>query len=167
MGIIERLVRMNKSLLLLTKIENKQFLEVKPISIKHSIHQIANELDEIINFKDLKVSYHEKTMIEANLDPTLSSILLSNLFRNAIFHSPPGNEIEITLSNRFLIFSNPGDGKALDTEKIFQRFYRAENQKGGTGLGLAIVQAICTLYQIELIYYYEQDRHHFKLIFPA
>src|SRR5690606_36677578 len=46
MNIIERLVRLNKSLLLLTKIENKQFLDNKTVSFNQVVKQSVNDLEE-------------------------------------------------------------------------------------------------------------------------
>jgi signal transduction histidine kinase len=78
-------------------------------------------------------------------------ILCSNLLQNAIQHSAPGEEIDVSLSvsdGRALVrIEDQGEGIAPESlPHVFERFYRADRSRsrrtGGTGLGLAIAKAI-------------------------
>jgi signal transduction histidine kinase len=51
----------------------------------------------------------------------------------------------IKLTNDSLSIKNYAASGSLDTNKIFQRFYKDEQSTESTGLGLAIVKEICVL----------------------
>ncbi|HET9432175.1 MAG TPA: histidine kinase dimerization/phospho-acceptor domain-containing protein, partial [Chitinophagaceae bacterium] len=57
---LERLTRLNKSLLLLSKIENKQFAEASPVDINELIQKIAADFSDQLTFSDLKLTIIEK-----------------------------------------------------------------------------------------------------------
>ena len=71
------------------------------------------------------------------------------LLDNAIKYSPEGSEIKIKLAQREkeLFYSNTDQGVGIpkeQQEKIFSRFFRADNvsQKPGTGLGLYLAKGL-------------------------
>src|SRR5690606_20974144 len=99
MIIIDRLTRLNKSLLLLTKIENKQFLDNKTVSFNEVVHQIIGDLEEIAAFKNVIISVSGKSGLTVEMDISLAHILISNLLRNAIFHNVSNGRVEIELSD--------------------------------------------------------------------
>jgi two-component system OmpR family sensor kinase len=81
--------------------------------------------------------------------------VLSNLVNNAITHTPAGTPVDVRLSRReedgqplaVVEVADQGPGlTAEQSERIFERFYRADavrsRENGGTGLGLAIVAAL-------------------------
>jgi two-component system OmpR family sensor kinase len=83
--------------------------------------------------------------------------VLVNLIENAKRFSEPKSEIQIAIGQKaegevILEVIDHGEGipKQL-REKIFERFYRADNSRnrdtGGTGLGLAIVKEIVSLHK--------------------
>jgi two-component system phosphate regulon sensor histidine kinase PhoR len=87
--------------------------------------------------------------LTVRLDPDAARQVFTNLFDNALRHTPPGGEI--TLSARaqaggvLLTISDTGSGISQEhLPRVFERFYRADPSRaraiGGTGLGLAIVR---------------------------
>jgi signal transduction histidine kinase len=78
-------------------------------------------------------------------DPALARLILSNLVENAVTHSPPGAEVQVTLSASdeqvFLRVSDRGPGvPGPERERVFERFFRGVHATGsGAGLGLSIV----------------------------
>lgn len=92
-------------------------------------------------------------------DEVLLETLLQNLLDNANKYTPTGGSIKVTVSNSAgkpqLLVEDSGSGvSAEDEERVFERFYRANNEEqeeiGGAGLGLAIVQHIVALHNAEI-----------------
>ncbi len=81
-----------------------------------------------------------------------------------IRHNYDGGKIEISLNGNKISFANTGHNKALDPEKIFERFYK-DNASEGTGLGLAILKQICNRHNYQLDYTYHHDLHTFTVTF--
>lgn len=92
-------------------------------------------------------------VLEAAVDPSAIRQVLTNLLVNAVKFSNPNDSIEIALAESagkaIIEVRDHGEGipKAL-REKVFERFYRADNSRnretGGSGLGLSIVKTIVT-----------------------
>ncbi|NJE06811.1 sensor histidine kinase, partial [Thermococcus sp. M36] len=93
---LQRLSNLNKSLLLLTKIENKQFEEKVTINLKELIENKLIQLSELIQNKNIHVTYSLEE-ITINMNSDLAEILLNNLLVNAIKHNVPNGEIIINL----------------------------------------------------------------------
>jgi len=163
MNITERLIRLNKSLLLLTKIENKQFLDNQDISFNNIVQQTVNDLEEITAFKNIKVSIIETAELTVKMDNSLANIVVLNLFRNAIFHNTENGIVTIEISENIFKIKNTGIKAPINEQKIFSRFYKTESNANGTGLGLAIVKAVCGLYGFEILYHFENGLHCFEL----
>ncbi|HSF54069.1 MAG TPA: HAMP domain-containing sensor histidine kinase [Algoriphagus sp.] len=165
MNIISRLVRLNKSLLLLTKIENRQFLNNQSVSLNETVRQTLSDLEEIAEFNDVRISLEETSNVTVEMDGTLASMVISNLVGNAIFHNIPDGTVKISISENTVRICNTGKGEPLDYIKIFTRFYKSESKQSGTGLGLAIVKAICGLYGFTVSYHFGDNFHCFELRF--
>lgn len=162
MSIIERLVRINKSLLLLTKIENKQFLENENVSINKVVKQVINDLEEIAEFKNVKISVFETAELTAKMDISLTNVVVSNLLKNAIFHNVENGVVNVEIAENVIKISNTGIKAPISPQKIFSRFHKSENNTNGTGLGLAIVKAVSDLYGFSITYCYKNDLHVFE-----
>ena len=85
----------------------------------------------------------------ATVDPDALRQILTNLFDNALRHTPAGGRITVraarTEGTLTLSVSDTGSGIAAEhLPRIFERFYRADPGRaradGGSGLGLAIVK---------------------------
>ena len=162
--IIERLTQLNKSLLLLSKIENKQFFENQSLSVNQIVHQCIEDLEEFATFKNVEVSLEELDAIDVEIDTMLANILISNLIKNAIFHNKPDGKVSISIKEKTISICNTSTAGRLDEQKIFKRFYKKDTDQQHTGLGLAIVQAICKLYNYNLSYHFD-DQHCFEIQF--
>ena len=86
-------------------------------------------------------------------DPQYLRITFSNLIKNAINYSPAQSQIDITINRiqqgghskiQFNISNDLNPGETLNTNNLFQRYYRSENAKRnpGTGLGLWLSQTL-------------------------
>src|SRR5690606_20560195 len=97
MSIIERLVRLNKSLLLLTKIENKQFLDNQQILLNDIVKKNVSNLEEMAIFKNVKITVNENAKLSIQMDASLANVIISNLLKNAIFHNIPDGDVFVEI----------------------------------------------------------------------
>ncbi|OSZ79971.1 two-component sensor histidine kinase [Chitinophagaceae bacterium IBVUCB2] len=153
---LERLTRLNKSLLLLSKIENKQFSDVKRVNINQLVKKVVADFEDQSVYNNISITIDEKDNCLQHMNEDLAVIMIINLVKNAIQHNLPGGMIHITITNHSLSVENSGKGTALDTEKIFNRFHSEEPSQVSTGLGLAIVKAITVLYNFKSSYHFNQ-----------
>ncbi|EIJ40500.1 sensor histidine kinase [Galbibacter orientalis] len=165
MSIIERLVRINKSLLLLTKIENKQFLDNHTVSINEVVQKNINDLEDISSFKDVKIHLKEEAQLSVKMDASLANVIISNLLRNAVFHNNTNGSVVVEITEKNIKISNTSSNLKLDEKLIFIRFYKPGNKSMGTGLGLAIIKAISDLYSFKISYSYNNSMHLFQISF--
>lgn len=160
MAVIERLIRLNKSLLLLTKIENHQFLDRQIVSFNQIVNNGLQELEEMADFRGIGFSIQQSAELSAMMDPSLAEIFIFNLLRNAVFHSKSQSLITVNITKREIQFINDGK-KALDATTIFNRFQKSGSESGGSGLGLSIVKAIADLYGFDISYSFQHGQHFF------
>jgi signal transduction histidine kinase len=163
---LERLTRLNKTLLLLSKIENRQFPDEVEVNFNALADQVAAAFSDIAEFKEVRIStLHEGNLLK-KMNPELAEILISNLVKNAILHNHAGGYVTLRISSNGLSVENSGDSIALDKTHIFQRFYKNTTAKSSTGLGLAIVKSIVDYYGLNVDYVFA-DRHLFTVSFIA
>ncbi len=161
----QRMNRLNKTLVLLSKIGNRQFPEKEPIDLATTIQKLLDHYTDLQQQKKLTLHFEARSplVIEANI--TLTEILLSNLISNAMRHSEEGGTVWIGISGRTLQVRNTGKPASLDKQKIFQRFYKESNQNNGMGLGLELIKKICDLYGFSVDYSFSEGRHTFSIRF--
>ncbi|MDQ3291706.1 MAG: HAMP domain-containing histidine kinase, partial [Bacteroidota bacterium] len=161
---LERLTRLNKSLLLLSKIENKQFAPEEKINLNQLLKKLLEDFADQIEYKEISVELQETATCEPTLNPDLATILLGNLIKNAIVHNHSGGFFTIQVNYNSISFENSGKDGALDSKQLFTRFSKINPSPTSTGLGLAIVKAIADLYQFQVSYSYQQ-KHIFAIHF--
>lgn len=162
---LNRVVQLNKSLLLLSRIHNGQFPETTLIHINEHIHQLMDILPEIYENKQLHYQLEEKGNCVVRMNESLAQALLNNLLKNAIVHSPDQGNVYIRIEPDRLEIANSGT-EALDAHKMFSRFYKGKSTyKDSVGLGLSIIRSITEIYHIHLEYSFDGATHHFMLNF--
>jgi signal transduction histidine kinase len=160
----QRMARLNKNLLLFSKIDNDQYVEIENIEVASVLQSHIASLKPLAELENIS--------IDANLQPltvrvnrTLLEILLTNLLHNAIRYSPKQSTVRITLDNRRLSIVNAGAPLRMGAEKMMERFSKEATDPNSTGLGLAIVKNICEKYSYRLEYRYEPSAHKFSVMF--
>lgn len=161
---LERLTRFNKSLLLLSKIENRQFLSEQKVSINSIIQDLVEDFSDFASHKEIELTIDVNETIDFKMNKDLAIILFTNLIKNAIVHGKSEHLINIEIDKQEVKISNFSESGALKKEKLFTRFYKISN-KNSNGLGLAISKAIADEYDLELEYYFD-EKHIFKVGFP-
>lgn len=164
-GASKRMSRLNKDLILLTKIDNDQFLEKESISVKDILEKLIRQFEFQIQNQSIRLSFSEVQDIRVEANRTLIEIMLSNLLSNAIRHNLPEGFIQISLYEKELTIQNSGKSSSLDTQKLFRRFQKDSQNVESIGLGLEIVNKICTLYQYTLQYQFSNQMHVFSVLF--
>jgi signal transduction histidine kinase len=157
---IKKLSRLNQSLLLLTKISNRQFNHLEEIALKEKVEDKLRQFRELWQAGGIEVTSRlSPATIRAS--PELIDILLNNLFSNASNHNTPHGDIDIALEPSRLTISNTGLSVALDPRRMFNRFYKGEQHTGHNGLGLSIIKQICEVTSLEPAYRFSGNRHTF------
>lgn len=160
------LVRLNRNLLLLTKIDNGQFPESVAVDLVQLIRNEQEILDELYEEQQIRCTLQLPERFDVQMNESLASVLITNLLRNAYLHSAAGAAVEVSLGQRRLVVMNEG-AEPLDAARIFERFYQGSKREGSTGLGLALVRAVCEAYGLLLTYQYGEGYHHFEVEWPA
>jgi len=162
---VARLNRLNKNLLLLSKIENDSFSEKQAFNLKETIEKQIDFFKEQAIAKNLTIEMELNGNIIVNSNPVLAEILISNLFLNAIRHNVLDGRVLVTLSNDSLTFSNTGFPQTLVADKLFNRFSKSNPSEQGNGLGLAIIKKIADLNNWKVTYSFSNNLHSFTLGF--
>lgn len=160
---VSRLSRLNQSLLLMTKIENKLIRDEENIELSAMIFQKIRQFNELLQDHEIAVT-QQLLPHQLMMNKHLADILLNNLISNAIRHNYQQGKITIKLSANVLSIANTGSEKPLDETRIFKRFYKDTNSEG-SGLGLAISCQICNLYHLQLKYSHTAEQHIFTVSF--
>ena len=162
---LAHIVKLNKTLLLLTKIDNGQFPEVSEVDIAALIRHETEIYDEIFEERNIKCNISGADSLVVEMNHILATTLVGNLVRNAYIHSPEGSQVDISINFDKLEIRNDGT-EPLDAERVFNRFYRATKREGSTGLGLALVKAIGDYYSLGVEYRFENGKHIFSIFRP-
>lgn len=162
---ISRLSKINKLLLLLTKIENDIFAEKSKIVISQLINNAIDESEDLIQFKKLDLCLDIDEAIEINVNPFLFEIFISNLLSNAIKHNYESGNISINLSANELLFSNTSLNDITNPSCMFNRFAKSDSSNDSLGMGLSIIKTICERYDWKISYFIENNIHFLKIVF--
>jgi signal transduction histidine kinase len=162
---VNRLSRMNKSLIMLTRIENEQYADTKLVSFGRLIKKQLQHLEVFVSSKELVVNEDIDDQRIFQMNEQLAEILISNLLSNAIKYNKKGGQLNIELNDNYFLVSNSGDKPDIPPDQIFERFKKG-SQKDSVGLGLAIVKKICDHFDSTISYSYENHLHVFVVEFP-
>ncbi len=158
----QRLSNLNKALLLLSKIENKQFISEEELNFDEIFTRIIDDFSDYTQYRKIEIKYtnEETWVLKINID--LAEMLIMNLVKNAIVYNRQCGEVVIKLSSSYFTIENTSDNPTILTDKLFERFNKNPKSKSSTGLGLAIVKAIADVAGLSVIYSYN-GRHVFKV----
>lgn len=161
---VEKLTRLNGALLLLAKIENKQFAEVEKFDVKEKLETKLRDFQELWQAKSLQIKTNLQPAL-ISMNGELADILLNNLLSNAANHNYNSGVISISLSPDKLSISNTSTEAQLNQQQLFQRFYKPSQRSAHNGLGLSIIKQICEASGFKIVYDYDQAMHCFTVFF--
>lgn len=160
-----RLSKMNKSLLLLARIENHQFESRNTISLKEICKKTAADFELLNEGHNLVFTENYETEKNTVANETLLQILVGNLISNALKYTPENGEISVQLGEEYLMVKNTSANGSLDETRLFKRFQKQNLNSESNGLGLEICKKICELYGWDLQYFFSSGNHIFKIVF--
>jgi len=147
-GQIERLTKLSTDLLDLSRLDADALsLQSEQIDLSRVAAEVAAEFAAAAERHDSTVGLAEPAREPlAQADPARTAQILRILIDNALKHTAPGTEIEIsptsTASEARLTVSDDGPGiDPRSRDRIFDRFYTAD-AVSGSGLGLAIAREL-------------------------
>ena len=160
-----RAVRLNKSLLLLSRIENGQYTEMEDVSVDEILDELLPDLMDIYEHKQVRlIRKREEQPFIIRCNHSLAQILVSNLVKNSLLHNREEGELQVLTTPTSLVIKNTGD-VPLEGEKLFRRFYHGmDGKKDSTGLGLAIARSIALSSSLKLTYEWQDSMHTFRLV---
>lgn len=160
-----RLSRMNQSLLLLAKIENRQFKTADKINFSSVLLRLVNNLEELAVTKSIDVDIQMVEDFFLTMNESLAEILISNILLNAIKYNQQNGKLKIILNATSLEIVNTGTNVPGNPLLIFDRFTKYSHSGDSLGLGLAIVKTICDAYHFTPSYSYFEGWHSIKIKF--
>lgn len=158
------LIRLNKTLLLLSKIENGQFPQTADVDMNALAKESIELHQEIYDHKNIAAEIDGEDRFVHRIYEQMASVLIGNLVKNAFLYTPSGGTINVTMWKTGFSISNTGNAP-LDKDKVFRRFYQPSGRKeGATGLGLALAYSVCMNNGMDITYDFINDRHIFSII---
>jgi signal transduction histidine kinase len=160
-----RLSNIVTTLLLLTRIENKQFQQETPIDLSEIVNAKLNLFRELFEQKSISVTNAVAPGVQVKLHRVLAEILVSNLIVNALRHTKEEGRVFVVLNQNEFVVKNSGVPLKGDANRIFERFYKEDQSELSTGLGLSLVKMAAEASGLQISYSFENGNHVFSLSF--
>lgn len=160
---LRNMVQLNRTLLNLSRIENGQFTKSELVSFQNLTERILPDLQSIFTAMQIHVEMRSSSDFQHVMDPTLATMLLSNLLKNAFVHNKQGGLVIVESTADHLRVLNSGIEEALPDNQIFVPFYHTPGKHNSTGLGLPISQAICRQSGLYIKYKFSDAMHCFEI----
>jgi signal transduction histidine kinase len=130
---------------------------IAPVDLSEIVERVFEAYRPVAEDADhaLSATIAPDVVIQGDADMLIQAA--TNLVENAVFHTPPGCRIALTLDRRpghaVIAVADNGPGvPAAERDKVLGRFYRLEASRGvpGAGLGLALVAAVAAIHRADL-----------------
>ncbi len=167
MSKLDRLTRVNQSLVLLSKIDYNHYKDKSMISFNAILDETLNLFEDQIRIDELVVRKDIHEDFRFNMNENLAYILIKNIIKNAVIHNVTKGNIRIKKAEdgKGIQITNSGQVISSTTEKLFGRFEVEGGYKDSIGLGLSIIARICEVSGIKLSYNHHQGEHTVEIKF--
>jgi len=175
MKTLNRLKKISNSLLLISRIENEQFVKSDAVKPAGLVNEVIEEISHRLEEKGLNIEIKlTKNPLLKGVNHDLLFQLFYNLINNAIKYNVAQGSITISdeLTNKGYLIAIADSGIGISAEEqgfIFDRFRKTNlSENVGHGLGLSIVKSICQYHGIEIKVSSEVHKGStFSLLFPS
>lgn len=164
---LDRLTRVNQSLVLLSKIDYNHYAEKSNVSLNAIIDETIDLFEDQIQVDQLHVRKELNDEVQFYMNENLAYILVKNCIKNAVIHNIEGGYIHISAlpNKKGIQIVNSGSVIKESTDKLFERFEVAGGYEDSIGLGLSIIVRICEVSQIDLSYKHNEGVHTIEIRF--
>ncbi len=152
-----RLSRLNQSLIMLSRIENREFNDAIKVNLSEEIIKMTEKLKEQFDLKNIRISLSVNRPFSVMIHPILAEIFLQNILSNVMRYTPENGRLHIESDEHFLKVSNSGDPLPFSPDKIFQRFTKSGVNSRSLGIGLSLVKKIADIFSIHIDYHYSKE----------
>jgi signal transduction histidine kinase len=154
---LHRLKSIIQALLLISRIENEQYLKNEKVDLQLLLADVREEISDRAEAKEITLAVQvQEDLVLRQANYSLLFTMLFNVVNNAIKYTKPGGSITVSSSRTDkgyeLTVADTGTGIAEEQlPKIFNRFKRNHAADGESyGLGLAIVNTVAKFHNIKL-----------------
>lgn len=154
-----RLTRLSNALLLISRVENKQYEMSDEIDIIQIVERVLKELADFTEIKEITIETEFSRAVNIKGNRELIHSAVYNIIQNAIKFSPDGGKIRISIAENAsdqIVLSVKDEGPGIPEDlidQVFDRFRKGDKLSGhgssSPGLGLSIVKSICELHGCE------------------
>ncbi len=142
-------------------------------NLSKTVEKAALTFESVMFEKGVMLEDDIENNIELNMNQYKVQQLVSILLDNAVKHSEKGSSVKISLKkDKDIVLSVTNKGEGIpkgEEEKIFERFYRADESRNRNenryGLGLAIAKNIAQSHNAEISAKSENGLTTFKVVF--
>lgn len=172
---LNRLRRIIKSLLMISKIENAQYLKNESCEIRKLVNDVAEEIEDRLSEKNVSLSkIIEDDFVFSPCNNSLLHTMLFNLVNNAVKYNNQNGSIHIKgrINGDHYLLQVTDTGIGIDSKNlddIFNRFKKIhKDDENSFGLGLPIVKTIANFHRIRIEVNSEPGKgSSFNLLFPV
>ncbi|GEM_PF-1017458 len=164
----DRMIELVNDLLNVSRLESGRLVFKKEkVQFEELVGKVIDEYQPYLEKKKAKLVFEKprKPLPQIEVDPEKIRQVIIILLDNALKYSPEGKEIKLTLGEREgeIVYSVQDQGVGIpqkQQEKIFTRFFRAENvsQKPGTGLGLYLAKGLVEAHNGKIWFESEENK---------
>ncbi len=133
--------------------QNRASFEKESINMSYFITERVDYFKDIARLKELDIKTDIEDDITIYFNKTKLQRIVDNTLSNAVKYSYEKNHIDVTLKykDNSIVFTVIDYGIGIEkADKVFERYYRENLNKGGFGIGLNIVKHIIDENNIEL-----------------
>lgn len=162
-----RLSKLHQALLLLSKIENGQFMDAEDVDFSVIAGRRLEELEDVLMHKHLEICVENVEPFVVTMNHSLAEVMVTNLLNNAIRHNVDKGSVKVVSTAHSFSIMNTGQPLSVEPERLFERFKKQHQASASLGLGLAIVKKIADSFGLQISYQYHDRLHIITLTHPA